>query len=383
MIQSTFQIIHEIKNNLLSTIAACIQNVFENYYKEVSIEDCITFVKINYNYESNGTSYICNFSFEADLDSYDLYDHHAFLMLLKNAMIESGMVKCAIKLQDSSRLEEYTLYYQQIAILEMRLREVLSFILSDCLNGGYYQLMSGQKPIPLLKGVVESEKENELKARGENELFYLTFNQYKQIVVPDYVNAGYLKDMIIRLSGDELKTGLNHLKVFDCEAYRDFLASIREDLSSLEQFRNCIAHNRKYSDEEWGNYIKASENLDKAISRFWESFESRDETEGFSFFEKEALSILVSIMDCAKWHTRKKEVHIPKDIDEVHHRYDKIESYDELVDYLADKAYDKATAYFPSDEEFREIAEHEFSGNKVAKKILSKYNTQLRALKWT
>ena len=53
------------------------------------------------------------------------------------------------------------------------------------------------------------------------------------------------------------------------EKYKGLIFSIKEDLKSIEDMRNCIAHNRSFTDTLLENYDKAKPSLDEKIEDFW------------------------------------------------------------------------------------------------------------------
>ena len=48
------------------------------------------------------------------------------------------------------------------------------------------------------------------------------------------------------------------------------IAGVKQNLEPIENLRNCIAHNRSFSDIVIDNYNEAQENLGNVISDFWE-----------------------------------------------------------------------------------------------------------------
>jgi len=179
-----------------------------------------------------------------------------------------------IKFRDKYLFDSLKKYYEEIFDIEMQLREILSFIFIATYENDCYSFLEFQKQKvnPLYKGVKEEDIPDFLKNKYQNEFFYLTFNQYRQLKLPDIIKSETLINLMAdNKSFDELKKGIKKLGAIRPEKneYLEFLNRISENLESIEVVRNCVAHNRKPSDEELDNYNVAKEKLQKEISEFF------------------------------------------------------------------------------------------------------------------
>src|SRR5690606_15024186 len=53
------------------------------------------------------------------------------------------------------------------------------------------------------------------------------------------------------------------------EKHLDFLLSIRQEMQSIETLRNCIAHNRKHTDDIVADYEASHDRLLHKMNEFW------------------------------------------------------------------------------------------------------------------
>lgn len=93
---------------------------------------------------------------------------------------------------------------------------------------------------------------------------YIKINELKELKSLDLIkiisNSNYYKD---------LKQKIQNRGIIK-EKYKDFLAGIKEGLNPIEKLRNCIAHNRSFTETIVNNYLEAKENLEHDISEFWD-----------------------------------------------------------------------------------------------------------------
>lgn len=179
-----------------------------------------------------------------------------------------------IKFGDTFLFDSLEKYYEEIFEIEMQLREILSYIFISTYEDDCFSFLEFQKQkINLtIRGVQEGDMPDFLKNKYQNEFFYLTFNHYKQLKLPDVIKSKTLINLVSdskRL--DKLKKGINKLGVMRPERrkYMEFLNRIFQDLESIETVRNCVAHNREPSDEELENYKFAKEKLQQEIDNFF------------------------------------------------------------------------------------------------------------------
>ncbi len=182
------------------------------------------------------------------------------------------------KYKDDYLFDNLNKYYKEIFDIEMDLRTIIGFIFIDTYGDDFYNLLRDfdikLKYEPKNKG----EKDRELKKRFgdnlENEFFYLLF--------PDYQNFSRIKsikieDIISFLGGSrdfkEMQGKVNNRGIKK-EEYVDFLSSIKEDLDSIENIRNCVAHNRTPANEEVESYENSKIKIEQKLKDFWQSFQN-------------------------------------------------------------------------------------------------------------
>ena len=106
------------------------------------------------------------------------------------------------------------------------------------------------------------------------EFFFLLFSDYIRIDHLKKIDQSDLIDIIVNSNDyDELKQNIQNRGIIK-EKYQDLIASIKQNLEPIENMRNCIAHNRSFTDTILENYQQAKVNLDKVIKEFWEELEN-------------------------------------------------------------------------------------------------------------
>jgi hypothetical protein len=277
-----FQIIHlftddeNLKENLLlllketfdglTTISAEIEEQPENI-EEWAIFD---WIETRYNHLSDGNKYIAGFILDLEEDFKEI------IWEFSKKLQEDENIDLVLKYGDEGMQVEHQKYAKEIFDLEMRLREVISFIFIDTYEGDYYNFMEFQKVKG--KGIKENEKRNVFEENFENEFFFLNFNHYSGLYLPNIIKGHILNILIEENKSDkDLKERILNIGIFRSrKKYNTFLKSIQQDLQSMEQLRNCIAHNRSLSDLIIENYRTAENKLDKSISDFWEGIQNED-----------------------------------------------------------------------------------------------------------
>ena len=184
---------------------------------------------------------------------------------------ESENIKHLVKFYDDVLLEQNLARMREVFALEMDLRQTLSLIyLSAFDDEQYYKLLRRDK-IVAQKSLPTDE--NEMRAYGENEFYHLTFGQYPKLNNKKDLNAQ--KDLIeLMLEANdfsELKAKLTNNPIND-EYDSDLIAALREISPKIEEFRNCVAHNRKIDENLLRNYLEAKGLLTERLEIFFDRY---------------------------------------------------------------------------------------------------------------
>jgi hypothetical protein len=188
--------------------------------------------------------------------------------------LDGDSTELLIKYEDYQLKQQLIKYYDEIFTLEMRLREIFSYIyMSSYVNDCYSFLeFQRQKVTPIYKkGVREKDVPEKLKKRKENEFFYLTFNQYRQLKIPDVIKSETITDLIANCSSlEDFKESINKIGVFhkDNKLFCDFLNKLNQELEPIETLRNCVAHNREPTIDEMSDYLRSHEQITNIINDF-------------------------------------------------------------------------------------------------------------------
>lgn len=158
-----------------------------------------------------------------------------FLDLLKDK------IQLIYKFEDNRFLEIRKQFFEDIYKIEISLREVISFIFFTT----YYDFWNFLKDLKI-NTVTKSIDHEDILKRFENEFFYISFSDYKNLLeLRDLKENEKIELLKGSTSFDEWKNRIFERGIKD-EPYVDFIESIKQDLETLENFRNSLMHNRSF-----------------------------------------------------------------------------------------------------------------------------------------
>lgn len=379
----SFQIIHNYQAVPLKIIGNALHlTLQDDLYIQLDLRTTLDFVKINLNKSFQSNENLCFFEIEIDTATYDLskYDDFidGFVSRLKN---QTGFIRL-IKFIDEIRIADYLKYYEEISEIEMKIREVFSFIFYNKYKASEVDNLEEYE----VKYPAEKPTLKEFEDRNENPFFYFTFTGYYQFDKPKEVPVKEIIPLIqTNEQYDNLRNYLNLRGILE-ERHIDFLKKIREKLSSIENIRNCIAHNRAIPNRAVANYEKTKPEVLKFIEDFWNE-EMRIEHEiidienEINFAEQFSYDRINNLLSVAVWNEYNDEIvlHDFWQTGEPSFTFNKLT---DLKAHLIEIADNEATANFPSNEDDREPYERLYNGQRLVDKILNEYNKELIILGW-
>ncbi len=271
-----FQIINSfddnvnLKENLLSflkeTFDESISMTIEIEEKPNKIEEWSIFdwVEVKYNYLLENNKFIAGFNLEVPEDNI------AIISEFGQKLQDNENMYLILKYNDEVTQKEYKNYAKEIYDLEMGLREIISFIFLNTYKEDYYNLLKEikVKAQHLDKNNIPNKEYYE--SHFENEFFFLLFSDYLKISELKELKSLDLIEIITNSNDyDDLKQKIQNRGIVK-EKYQDFLAGIKQNIDSIEKMRNCIAHNRSFTETVINNYVEAKENLEHDINEFWD-----------------------------------------------------------------------------------------------------------------
>ena len=277
-----FQIIHSfgnnmnLKENLLSFLKETFDEsttlTIEIEKKQDKIEEWSIFdwIEIKYNYFSENNKYIAGFNLKVPEGNI------AIISEFGQKLQDDDNVYLVFKYNDEAIQSEHQIYSKEIFDLEMKLREIISFIFLDTYKKDFYNLLKDiDLKIQPLNGNNRSDEEY-FKKHFENEFFFLLFSDYIRLNNLKELNKSDLIEMIINSNKyDDLKQKIQNRGIVK-EKYQDFLAGIKENIDPIENLRNCIAHNRSFTDKIINNYVKVKKILEDKIDNFWDEVKNEN-----------------------------------------------------------------------------------------------------------
>ena len=377
----SFQLIHNYQVEILKVLGNSIHlTLQDDLYNEIDLKTAIDFVAIRQIKKLNGDNNICFFEIEIDETSYDLSKYDIFIEGFLTRLKEvSGFVRI-IKFIDQIRNLEYEKIYSEIAFIEMKLREVFSFIFYSKYSVGQVDVLEEYD----IKYPAEKPLIKDFEDRYENPFFYFTFTGYYQFDKPKELPV---KDIIPLIQTNEqynnLRNYLNLRGILE-ERHIDFLKRIREKLSSIETVRNCVAHNRAIPKRALLSYEKVKPEVHKFIDDFWAEEirieQERPENE-INFAEQYSYDRLKELLSVAEWNEYNDEVVI-HDFWQTGTPEFKFNNLADLKAHLLDISDKTATANFPSNADDKETYETLYNGEFLVNKTLNEYKKELIILGW-
>ena len=276
--KADFQIIHSfiddmgLKENLLLSLketfneSTTISRGIEE--QPANIEDWSIFdwIKLKYNHQSDGDKYLAGFILDLEEDFKEIIPDFG------KKIQDDENIALVLKYDDERMQLEHKEYAKAIFVIEMRLREVLSFIFLDTYKEDYHNLLR-DVDVKILHNSPDTEYYNR---HFENEFFFLLFSDYIRLDNVKKLNQLDLMEIIINSNEYvDLKQKIQSRGIIK-EEYKDFLEGIKQYLEPIENIRNCIAHHRSFSSRMVVNYEGGYENLDRKINEFWDELQDED-----------------------------------------------------------------------------------------------------------
>ena len=379
----SFQIIHNFSSEPLKIVSEALhQTLQDDLYIQIDLRTTLNFITINLNKILQSSEKLCFFDIEIDTTTYDLSKYDQFIdgFILRFKTL-AGFVRI-VKFVDEIRTLDYVKYYKEISDIEMKIREVFSFIFYfkyktvEVDNLEEYDVkFPGEKPA--LK---------EIEERYENPFFYFTFTGYYQFDKPKEIPVKEIIPLIqTNEQYDQLRNFLSLRGILE-ERHIDFLKKIKEKLNSIETLRNCIAHNRTIPNRAISNYEKTKPEVIEFIEDFWAE-EIRIEQENFAmeneinFAEQYSYNKLKELLSLFEWNENNNEA-VFYDHSQIGTTEFKFNNLEELKAYLLEIADNEAIANFPSHEDDRETFEGIYNGRRLIDKVLREYKKELIILGW-
>ncbi|MBD3583919.1 hypothetical protein [Flavobacterium selenitireducens] len=379
----SFQIVHNYQAEPLKVIGNALHlTLQDDLYIEIDLRTTLYFLKINLNRILTSNERLLYFDIEIDTSAYDLTKYDEFIEgFISRLKSEVGFIR-AVKFIDEIRSLDYLSYYKEIAEIEMKIREIFSFIFYNKYKAIEVDSLEEYE----VKYPAEKPTNKEFEDRNENPFFYFTFTGYYQFDKPKEVP---IKDIIPLIQTneqyEELRNYLNLRGILE-ERHIDFLKKIREKLSSIESVRNCIAHNRAIPNRAVANYDKTKPEILNFIEDFWIE-ETRIEQElieienEINFAEQYSYDKINDLLSVAEWNEYNNEV-VLHDFWQADTPSAAFNTLTDLKTHLLDISDDTAAANFPSNEEDRGTYEQLYNGKRLVDKALNEYKKELIILGW-
>ena len=284
-------------------------------------------------------------------------------------------VEHAVKCEDPLLRAELADRAEELFVLEMKLRRVLSIIyLFANPETDPFDLLRDETVQPMTKDAPTAER---MKSVSENQFFYLTFGQYVSLN-----RKPAIKDLAALISKEETYEDLRaeiQRQPVEHEDDADFLASLKDRLNAIEKMRNAVAHNRKPSKKTTENYLNALPQVNQALDDYlaavaadWQ--DSLDQ--GESPWGSAAREAVEQALESATWDGSHRTISLHEASDPSRGRT--VGSRTLLVDYLQEVAGSAFYGACGMDDEgnFLSICDE----NDIVEGVLTAYEDRVEAL---
>ena len=262
----------DFMKELISVLKGSLDDTYARY--EEQLPESIIRIKYIKRHDEDINKYIVGF--EVFLDDTMDFDIERVMTGIKERLKDNEYIDVAFKFEDPYLLKLLSEIHVKLYDLEMKLREVISFIFLDVYGGDYYNLLKDVDLIPQFERRANLAKDEEqrrqfLSRSLENEFFHILFSQYCKLTERKPLKQSDLF-LIAEISNnfDEFKNNILRRGIRK-EKYLDFINSIKADMETLENVRNCVAHSRTPTDDELINYEKSAAEVQKRIDDFLSS----------------------------------------------------------------------------------------------------------------
>ena len=261
--------------DLMELLTEALKNALEGVDDEPpEAEELSQYITIRYTTPREDSHRICGFSVEFDSAAGGIGELiHDFSQSVADCTDEG--IEHLLKLNDPQLQRTLRDYGEEIFEIEMKLREALSLIFVDTYGQDFYTLL---KDVNITQAERPSVKR--MQQFYENEFFFLFFSHYPRINDRKRPNQDGIFEYIQQAEDfEELKQRMTTNPITK-ERYVAFLASLRQQVDSIEKLRNCVAHNRSIPKRTLDNYKTAKDLLLEEINEFLEEQASDDNATG-------------------------------------------------------------------------------------------------------
>jgi len=286
-------------------------------------------------------------------------------------------IEHVVKFEDPLLHKELAERSEELFVLELKLRRVLSVIYLHAYEIEPYNLLREEKMKPQPEN--SPPKTSDMQEVWENEFFHLTFKQYGGLNQrPEIHKVPELKEVMKQVGTyDAFCIELDRKPIL----YSDdagFLAGLRDLTHAIETMRNCVAHYRRPSQKLTTRYNNDLPLLHKALDLFLEK--NRQDWEdtldnGEWTWDTATRKAIEQVMESARWDEEDKTIKLPLCYSDEPRIEKIVANRDELVSCLENIATEVFYANCSINDDGDWISECD--ENSVVEDVLIKYEEQL------
>lgn len=213
----------------------------------------------------------------------DLDYYQNLIRELGNTYKSDDKVETITRFEDAFIIEEALLFHKEVFEIEMKIREVLSYILTFNFSAkNTYDWISDFGGMQIANEEMRKKQTYREKVFDffmENEVFHVVFTQYGYFNSPKKITKiDKINDLISRAANFlEFKNLMENKGITDelNEVHKAFVGELAKNLGPIEKLRNEIMHNREVKEivtekfTQKTDYQKAKLNVLTLIDEFW------------------------------------------------------------------------------------------------------------------
>ena len=217
---------------------------------------------------NNGTTII---GFALDLPEYATSDE---ITEFTEKLLASSQVFHIVKFEDPLLRQYLAERADEIFALEMKLRRVFSLVYLNAYQlVGPFNLLRGDRVNPQQEGRLVEER---MEQHSENQFFFIEFSEYPRLNnLPDTRIANILTIIDVSDNYSKFRDEIKRLYLRPVEDTEDInlFANMRRIINTIVTMRNCVAHNRRPTQDEIREYDRDLPQLEELLDNYlvlWE-----------------------------------------------------------------------------------------------------------------
>ena len=181
-----------------------------------------------------------------------------------SSLPDTSPIYHVVKFEDPLLKEYLAERADEIFDIEMKLRRALSII--------YLNAYQGEEPFRLLRDEevkpMKQPKQAQMKEATQNQFFHLTFSEYRNLNQYPQLKLPYILEVIRNAEQYDIFRAEIRRRPIEDEGDVGLIADLEKLINPIEDMRNCVAHNRRPTQEITDSYPNARQILNERLDQY-------------------------------------------------------------------------------------------------------------------